>query len=131
MHRDSYLSGSAPAQVPNTDLVAYKVNALTRLILPEVNIPTTTALATLNLKSGSRMGLERGANVLMVNLTPLRYRGLYEIYPSKAGITESDQSQVARVQSLLSGLGRTAGEGPGTSLNFRPPQLAGAVPIAR
>jgi biotin synthase len=61
---------------------------------------------------------QRGANVLMVNLTPLKYRSLYEIYPAKAGITESPHAQRDRVASLLSGLGRRAGEGPGTSPNF-------------
>jgi biotin synthase len=118
-------------QVPNTNLVAYKVMALTRLVCPNVNIPTTTALATLNRESGSRLGLQRGANVLMVNLTPLQYRHLYEIYPSKAGISESDQSQVERVQTLLAGLGRVAGEGPGASLNYEAPQQPSASRIAR
>lgn len=131
MYRDPNLSGSRQDQVPNTNLVAYKVMALARLVCPSVNIPTTTALATLNRESGSRLGLQRGANVLMVNLTPLQYRRLYEIYPSKAGISESDQSQLERVQTLLAGLGRTAGEGPGTSLNYEAPQQASVSRIAR
>lgn len=49
----------------------------------------------------------------MVNLTPIQYRRLYEIYPSKAGIGESAQAQLDRVNVLLFKLGRTAGEGPG------------------
>ena len=129
--RSPDFSGSLRDQVPNTNLVTYKVMALTRLVCPNVNIPTTTALATLNRESGSRLGLQRGGNVLMVNLTPLHYRHLYEIYPSKAGINESDQSQVERVQTLLAGLGRTAGEGPGTSLNYESPQQASVSPIER
>ena len=36
-------------QVPNTELMTYKVVALTRMVCPEANIPSTTALATLNL----------------------------------------------------------------------------------
>lgn len=131
LHRDLVLSASSKDQVPNTDLITYKVMALTRLVLPKVNIPSTTALATINLESGHRLGLQRGANVLMVNLTPLQYRRLYEIYPSKAGISESDQSQAKRVQTLLGGLGRTAGEGPGTSPNYEAPQIAGASRIVR
>jgi biotin synthase len=105
-------------QVPNTNLVTYKVMALTRLMCPNVNIPSTTASATLDKMEGHSLGLRRGANVIMVNLTPLRYRGLYEIYPAKAGIHESDQAQRNRVEALLSGLGRVAGEGPGASLNY-------------
>ncbi|MGC8846026.1 MAG: [FeFe] hydrogenase H-cluster radical SAM maturase HydE, partial [Candidatus Hydrogenedens sp.] len=34
--------------VPNTELMTYKVLALTRIICPTVNIPATTALATVN-----------------------------------------------------------------------------------
>ena len=125
------LAPSHHAQVPNTGVMACKVMAVTRLLLPKANIPTTTALATLDLEAGSRTGLQRGANVLMVNLTPLKYRSLYEIYPSKAGMDESDQSQVERVRTLLSGLGRPAGEGPGTSLNYRAPHQALASQLLR
>lgn len=130
-YRDPCLVSSLQDQVPNTSLVTYKVMALTRLVCPNVNIPTTTALSTFNRESGSRLGLQRGANVLMVNLTPLQYRHLYEIYPSKAGITESNQSQLERVQTLLAELGRTAGEGPGTSLNYEAPQQASVSHITR
>lgn len=105
-------------QAPNTNLTVYKVMALARLTCPNSNIPSTTAIATLNRENGYRLGLERGANVLMVNLTPLKYRSLYEIYPAKAGIRESPHVQRDRVAALLSSLGRHAGEGPGTSLNF-------------
>ena len=124
-------SGTQGEQIPNTDLMTYKVMALTRLLCPDVNIPTTTALATLNRETGHLLGLQRGANVLMVNLTPIQYRGLYEIYPAKAGIRESAQGQLDRVNALLSRLGRTAGEGPGTSPNYEARRKAIASPIAR
>jgi biotin synthase len=100
--------------------------AITRLVRPDTNIPSTTAIATLNREQGYRLGLQRGANVLMVNLTPLKYRSLYEIYPAKAGITESPHAQLDRVASLLSDLGRRAGEGPGTSPNFEARRQAAA-----
>jgi biotin synthase len=114
----SYVNDCGSDQSDNTNLAAYKVMALTRLVCPNVNIPSTTAVATLNKEQGHQLGLQRGANVIMVNLTPLEYRGLYEIYPAKAGVSESPQSQRDRISSLLSSLGRSAGEGPGTSLNF-------------
>ncbi|MDM7997651.1 MAG: [FeFe] hydrogenase H-cluster radical SAM maturase HydE [Acidobacteriota bacterium] len=124
-------SGLQGEQTPNTDLMTYKVMALTRLLCPNVNIPTTTALATLNRETGHLMGLQRGANVLMVNLTPIQYRSLYEIYPAKAGISESAEAQLDRVKTLLSRLGRTAGEGPGTSPNYEARRSAPASTIAR
>jgi biotin synthase len=118
-------------QASNTNLVAYKVVALTRLVCPSVNIPSTTALATLSREDGYRLGLQRGANILMVNLTPLKYRSLYEIYPAKAGIYESPQSQRDRVDALLSGLGRITGEGPGASPNYEARRQAVASSITR
>lgn len=114
--RDS--RGAAADQMPNGVLDACKVMALTRLVCPDTNIPSTTALATLSRESGSRMGLRSGANVIMVNLTPPRYRRLYEIYPDKEGIGESGPSQVERIETLLSESGRTAAEGPGSSPNY-------------
>ncbi len=73
-------------QVPNNELMVYKAVALTRLVRPDANIPATTALATINKKNGRELGLQRGANVFMPNLTPLKYRRLYEIYPDKAAL---------------------------------------------
>lgn len=105
-------------QVPNTELITLKVIALTRLLCPKTNIPSTTALATINNKQGYQLGLQRGANVLMINLTPLKYRHLYEIYPAKAGIYDSTQRQLQEVENILVSLGRNAGQGPGPSLNY-------------
>jgi len=65
-------------QVPSTELMTYKVVALARLACPYANIPSTTALATLN-RAARALGLARGANVVMPNLTPPDYRRLYEI----------------------------------------------------
>ena len=69
--------------------MVYKAVALTRLVCPEANIPSTTALATINKESGRELGLQRGANIVMPNLTPPKYRVLYEIYPDKACVNET------------------------------------------
>ena len=54
--------------------------------------PSTTALATLNTRNGRELGLVRGANVVMPNLTPPQYRVHYEIYPDKACIRETAEA---------------------------------------
>jgi biotin synthase len=100
-------------QVPATETMVYKVLALARLVCPEANIPSTTALATLNRESGRELGLERGANVVMPNLTPREYRRDYEIYPSKVCIDESDDDCRACLVSRIRSRGRTIGTGPG------------------
>ncbi|MBM4040413.1 MAG: [FeFe] hydrogenase H-cluster radical SAM maturase HydE, partial [Planctomycetes bacterium] len=87
-HSASRTPHSAFGQVPNSELMTYKVVALTRLVCPWANIPSTTALATVNRESGRELGLARGANVVMPNLTPPQYRALYEVYPAKACLFE-------------------------------------------
>lgn len=102
-----------PEQVPNTELMTYKVVALTRIVCPETNIPSTTALATLNTESGRELGLQRGANVVMPNITPTQYREKYEIYPGKACLSETAaQCNFCMTGRILS-IGRKIGKGPG------------------
>ena len=101
-------------QTPNDPATSLKVLALTRLVCPETNIPSTTALATVDPASGRANGLLRGANVIMPNLTPPKYRVLYQIYPGKAGLHETADITRARLDQILA-LGRTVGRGPGTS----------------
>ena len=100
-------------QAPATEEMVYKMVALARIVCPTANIPSTTALATINKTHGRRRGLSVGANVVMPNLTPVRYRILYQIYPAKACIEESatDCNQCLRGQ--IRSLGRFAGQGPG------------------
>lgn len=100
-------------QVPNSELMAYKAVALTRLVRPDANIPATTALATINKKNGRELGLQRGANVFMPNLTPLKYRRLYEIYPNKAGITETGDACNRCLGLRIRMIGRHVGSGAG------------------
>lgn len=100
-------------QVPATDAMAYKVLALARLVCPESNIPSTTAIATLDPDGGRATGLSRGANVVMPNLTPDRYRVLYEIYPDKSVLSETSDVCRTDLNAQLLELGRRPGRGPG------------------
>ncbi|MFW5752759.1 MAG: hypothetical protein ACOCYV_01780 [Planctomycetota bacterium] len=95
--------------------LVYRVIALTRLLRPEANIPSTTALATVNLDAGRELGLQRGANELMPNLTPLRYRALYAIYPGKACLDETGEQCHACMRGRIARIGRTVGTGRGDS----------------
>jgi biotin synthase len=115
--------GSLPAaagerQVLNTEAMTYKVLALTRLACPKANIPSTTALATLNLAQGRELGLERGANVCMPNVTPQKYRAMYEIYPAKACINDDASACHGCMRRRIESIGRTVGQGRGDSPNY-------------
>lgn len=100
-------------QVPANELMVYKAVALTRLVRPDANIPSTTALATINRHNGRELGLQRGANVLMPNLTPVKYRSLYQIYPDKACIAETGEACNGCLQLRIASIGRHLGQGPG------------------
>lgn len=62
--------------------LALKVMAITRILLPHINIPATTAMATLN-PNGVKIALNSGANVVMPNVTLKEFRDKYKIYPNK------------------------------------------------
>ncbi len=100
-------------QVPNTVLVALKMVALARLLVPDANIPATTAVATLNKETGREDALKAGANVVMPNLTPPEYRALYEIYPDKACVNETAEQCHSCLAARIHSVGRCIGSGSG------------------
>jgi biotin synthase len=124
------LDGTAAAgheQVPASEVMTYKMVALTRLACPGANIPSTTALATLNKTSGRELGLARGANIVMPNLTPVQYRALYEIYPAKVCIAESADICHGCMTQRIQSIGRTVGGGRGESPSYRQRQGVGVA----
>jgi biotin synthase len=100
-------------QVPSSEWMVLKAVALTRLVCPEANLPSTTALATINTLDGREHGLESGANVFMPILTPAPYRQMYQIYPGKACIDEDATQCDTCLRARIERLGRTVGQGPG------------------
>jgi len=82
-------NGSSPLgrlRIMNDELrmkVALRMIALARLYLHDVNIVAATALEALDPENGRNRGIEAGANVIMPNLTPARYRENYNLYPGK------------------------------------------------
>lgn len=109
---------AATGQVPNTEEMTYKVVALARLVCPLANIPSTTALATLNKEQGRELGLSRGANIVMPNFTPPKYRALYEIYPDKACVNETAEQCSRCLRGRIASIGRHIGVGSGAAPNY-------------
>jgi len=60
-----------------------KMIAILRLLKPTIRIPVVTALETLLGEEGRGRALRAGANSLMFNLTPEKYRPHYNIYDNK------------------------------------------------
>ncbi|MGZ4199116.1 MAG: [FeFe] hydrogenase H-cluster radical SAM maturase HydE [Thermoleophilia bacterium] len=100
-------------QIGSDELTVYKAVALARLVCPQANLPSTTALATINQVDGRELGLMRGANIVMPNLTPPEYRVKYEIYPDKACVGETAEMCRGCLQGRIEAIGREVGSGPG------------------
>lgn len=100
-------------QAPATALMTWKMIALARLMCPRANIPASTALATLDPEHGRDLALQRGANVIMPNMTDPAYRPDYAIYPGKACLQEDPHTYVQRLKQHIVSLGRTVGVGRG------------------
>jgi biotin synthase len=125
--RDAWPDAPPDEQVPSSEEMTYKVIALSRLVCPRTNIPATTALATLNRNHGRELGLVRGANVVMPNLTPAKYRALYEIYPDKACIAETGEACHHCLTGRIEAIGRQPGRGRGDSPNYTSVPSGGEV----
>jgi len=94
--------------------LALKVMAITRLLLPDINIPATTAMETLN-PNGRIIALQSGANVVMPNVTEGEYRKLYELYPGKICVNDTPAKCRGCISGKISSIGRTVS----TSYGFR------------
>jgi len=71
------------AEYPQGTLeMTLRLLSVIRLLLPEVLLPATTALGTID-PTGREKGLAAGANVVMPNLSPGDVRGKYLLYDNK------------------------------------------------
>lgn len=86
--------------------LALKVMALTRIILPNINIPATTAMETLN-PNGRIIALQSGANVVMPNVTGVEYRPKYEIYPNKICLNDAPEKCRGCIEGKINSIGRS------------------------
>ncbi|KAB2953340.1 [FeFe] hydrogenase H-cluster radical SAM maturase HydE [Heliorestis acidaminivorans] len=79
-------AGTPLANQPAGDLaITLRVYAVTRLLCGRVFIPSTTALASLH-PDGQRLGLQWGANSIMLTHTPEEVRSHYHLYKNKAKV---------------------------------------------
>ena len=100
--------------------LALKVMAIVRLLLPDINIPATTAMETLN-KQGRVIALQCGANVVMPNVTEGEYRKLYALYPGKICTGDTPAHCRGCISGKIRGIGRIVSDGPGFRANgFKP-----------
>jgi len=109
---------------PNTPLkncvggtldLSLRTMSVIRLLMPDINIPATTAMETLE-KNGRIRALNAGANVVMPNVTDSLHRSFYELYPNKACLNVGVSCCYGCLTQQIQSIGRTIGIGYGSHL---------------
>ena len=93
-------------------LLSIKVMAVVRLLLPDINIPATTAMESLH-QDGRKIALQAGANVIMPNVTTINYRQKYLLYPGKIGLQVSTKQNRQKVVEIINSINRFVAENQG------------------
>ena len=80
------------------------VLSLVRIMLPQVLLPSTTALGTIH-PLGREEGIKAGANVVMPNLSPTAVRKKYMLYDNKICTGEESAQCVSCLQQRMQSIG--------------------------
>jgi len=93
-----------------------RIISIFRLMLPDAMIPATTAIGTLS-ESGLEDAFLAGANVIMTNLTPQKYREKYKIYDGKT------DNEIKNIKQTVEELGLTLAVDRGDHRQFRKTEI--------
>ena len=99
-HHDTRFANEKSGSVELT----LRLLSVIRLILPEVLLPSTTALGTLD-AFGREKGLLAGANVVMPNLSPSNVRKKYLLYDNKICTGEESAACISCMQRRVNSVG--------------------------
>jgi biotin synthase len=98
--------------------VSLKMVALLRILMKDINIAATTAMQAID-KQGREKALKAGANIIMPNLTPVRYREDYLLYEDKPCLDEDAAECRNCLEARIHMAGDTIGYGEwGDSKHF-------------
>jgi len=103
--------------------LSLKMVAILRIMMKNINIAATTAMQTID-PHGREKALMVGANVIMPNLTPVKYRQDYLLYENKPCLDEEAEECKSCLEARIHMAGDTIGYGEwGDSRHYleRPP----------
>ena len=107
-----------PSAADRLDL-SIKMVAILRIIMPDINIAATTAMQTLDPK-GREKAIYAGANVIMPNLTPVKYRDNYLLYENKPNVKDQPDETRLALEKHIRAAGDEIGYGEwGDSRHFK------------
>lgn len=82
-------------------LLSLNMVAIIRILTKDINIAATTAMQTIDPR-GRERALLAGANVMMPNLTPLKYKEDYLLYKDKPGLADdAEQTRLVMERNIL------------------------------
>ncbi|MGE4542416.1 MAG: [FeFe] hydrogenase H-cluster radical SAM maturase HydE, partial [Bacteroidales bacterium] len=92
--------------------------ATLRLLMPDINMASSTALETLD-PLGRQSGLLAGANVVMPNLTPVINRINYQLYNNKPNLDKDPALSTSSLNQVIEAIGeKICYFEPGNSRHF-------------
>ena len=113
-HHDTEYAGEKAGTVERT----LKLLSIIRLILPEVLLPATTALGTID-PTGREKGILAGANVVMPNLSPGNVREKYLLYDNKICTGDEAAECIRCMAQRVSKVGYTVVQSRGDHIKYR------------
>lgn len=87
----------------SVDLTCYLLSII-RLIKPNILLPATTALGSLE-KGGREKGILAGANVIMPNLSPMSERKKYALYNNKLSSGKESAQEIKNLAESMEAIG--------------------------
>lgn len=120
-HQDTPLSKYKNVLIPESERykLSLRMIASLRMLMPDINIASTTALETLN-PGGRISALNAGANVFMPNLTPETNAKAYNIYRNKPFLNGKIIENINSINTQLSKLGQEIGYSEqGNSMHYK------------
>ncbi len=90
--------------------LSYKMIALLRIMMKDINIASSTALQAID-PVGREKGIEVGANVIMPNITPVKYHENYHLYKGKPQIVPETDDYIMGLVAQIERAGDKVGFG--------------------
>lgn len=87
-----------------------KMIAILRIMMKDINIASATALQAIN-PDGREEGIRLGSNVIMPNITPIKYHESYNLYKGKPDIVPETDDYIAELEKQINDSGDTVGYG--------------------
>lgn len=111
-HKDTPLYQYKNLLIPIEDRfrLSLKMIAILRIMMKDINIASSTALQTIH-THGRELALMAGANVIMPNITPVKYHENYALYKGKPTISEETDEYVQDLERHIHAAGDTVGYG--------------------